>query len=519
MDNQFFIRDTPALTQISGWAGAWTSQPSSYAVAAASTADVVAAVSFARQHNLRLVVKCGGHSYKGTSSSPDSLLIWMRPMDSVTLHDAFVPQGSYGVAPQPAVTIGAGAIWIDAYHAVTTKAGRYVQGGGCTTVGVAGLVQSGGFGSFSKKFGTAAANLLEAEVVTADGVVRIANAHTNPDLFWGLKGGGGSTLGVVTRLTLRTHTLPEQFGGIFTGIKASSDEAYRALLGKVMAFYTQALFNSHWGEQITVRPDNILKIDMLSQGLDRTSIEATWAPLLDWIRAHPEYTFTDPVTVLSIPGRHLWDLEYIQKHIPGVMVADDRAQTPRHHAVWKSDNDQAGWFIHSYKSLWLPAELLGDDRQDDLADALFSASRHWSIGIHFNKGLAGADQAAIERARETATNPRMLDAFALAIVAGGGSPVYPGMPEAKVDESAADTQSARIASAIAELSRAAPDAGTYVSESDYFQRDWQAAFWGTNYARLLGAKHKHDPQGLFFVHHGAGSEGWSKDGFTRLPDF
>jgi hypothetical protein len=323
---------------------------------------------------------------------------------------------------------------------------------------------------------------------------------------------------VVTRLTLRTHTLPEHFGGIFTGIKASSDEAYRALLGKVVTFYAQALFNSHWGEQITVRPDNILKIDMLSQGLDRTSIEATWAPLLDWIRARPEYTSTDPVTVLSIPGRHLWDVEYIQKHIPGVMVVDDRAQTPKHHAAWKSDNDQAGWFIHAYKSMWLPAELLDDGRQVDLADVLFAASRHWSIGIHFNKGLAGADQTAAKRARDTATNPRMLDAFALAIVSGGGSPAYPDMPEATVDMAAAHNQTTRIASAVAELSRAAPAAGAYVSESDYFQRDWQAAFWGTNYPRLLATKRKYDPEGRFFAHHGAGSEEWSEDGFTRRPD-
>jgi FAD/FMN-containing dehydrogenase len=87
--------------------------------------------------------------------------------------------------------LGAGVIWLYAYSAVTTEAGKYVQGGGCTTVGVAGLIQSGGFGSFSKHYGTAASSLLEAEVVTADGKIRIASACTNPDLFSALKGGGG----------------------------------------------------------------------------------------------------------------------------------------------------------------------------------------------------------------------------------------------------------------------------------------------------------------------------------------
>src|SRR5215831_14761501 len=128
---------------------------------------------------------------------------------------------------------GAGAIWMDVYDAVTTRAGRYVQGGGCTTVGVAGLVQGGGFGAFSKGFGTAAANLLEAEVVTADGAVRIANAARNPDLFWALKGGGGGTFGVVTRLTLRTHALPAYVGAVRTMITAASDAAYATLAGQV----------------------------------------------------------------------------------------------------------------------------------------------------------------------------------------------------------------------------------------------------------------------------------------------
>ena len=153
-----------------------------------SEADVVAAVNFARANHLRLVVKGGGHSYQGSSSAPDSLLIWTRAMNRITLHEAFVGTGCEGTqALLPAVTIEAGAIWLPVYEAVTTQGGRYVQGGGCTTVGVAGLIQSGGFGSFSKTYGLAAAGLLEAEIVTADGLVRIANACTHPDLFWASK--------------------------------------------------------------------------------------------------------------------------------------------------------------------------------------------------------------------------------------------------------------------------------------------------------------------------------------------
>ena len=144
--------------------------------------------------------------------------------------------------------MGAGAIWMHAYGAVTTDAGRYVQGGGCGTVGVAGLVQGGGFGSYSKQFGTAGASLIEAEIVTADGVIRIANACSEPDLFWALKGGGAGAFGVVTRITLKTLDLPSAFGVVATTIRAKSDEAYRRLLGKFVAFYAEQLLNPHWGE-------------------------------------------------------------------------------------------------------------------------------------------------------------------------------------------------------------------------------------------------------------------------------
>ena len=193
LKNPFFVGDQVGLTETLGYIDAWTSQPSVYAVAARSASDVAAAVNFARQNNLRLVVKGGGHSYQGTSNAPDSLLIWTRHMNDITMHPSFVPQGCEGkIAAQPAVTLGAGTIWMNAYQAVTTQGGKYVQGGGCTTVGVAGLVQSGGFGSYSMRYGTAAANLLEAEVVTADGQIRIANACNNSDLFFALKGGGGN---------------------------------------------------------------------------------------------------------------------------------------------------------------------------------------------------------------------------------------------------------------------------------------------------------------------------------------
>jgi FAD/FMN-containing dehydrogenase len=513
--NPYYIRDNVALTQTTGWADAWVSQPSAYAVAARNAADVAAAVTFAREHKLRLVVRGGGHSYLGASNAPDSLLVWTRPMDSIVIHDAFVPQGC-STPPQAAVSVGAGNVWLKAYAAVT-KAGRYVQGGGCCTVGVAGLVQGGGFGSFSKQFGVAGASLLEAEIVTADGQVRVANACAHPDLFWALKGGGGGNFGVVTRVTLKTHELPNFLGGAFGAIRAHSDDAYRRLIARFVAFYRERLFNPHWGETVRLGRNNVLEISMVFQGLDQATAAATWKPFLDWVAASPsDYTIVAPVMAIAAPAHFFWDAAFLKKNLPQVIRSDDRPGAPEDAVYWAANVGEAGWYVHDYESVWLPQSLLADDAQARLVEALFKASRPWSLQLHFNKGLAGAPEEALAAARDTPMNPDVVDAFALVIASASSPPAVAGIAGHEPDLARARKEAANVAATLAEIRKVAPEAGTYVAESSYFQKDWQRAYWGGNYARLQGVKQTYDPEGLFFVHHCAGSEAWSADGFTRL---
>jgi FAD/FMN-containing dehydrogenase len=361
----------------------------------------------------------------------------------------------------------------------------------------------------------AAASLLEAEVVTADGTVRIVNACTNPDLFWAIKGGGGGSFGVVTRLTLRTHEVPEFFGAVFATVKAWSPEAFRRLIGNVIEFYTDALFNPNWGEQIAFRPGNELGISMLFQGLDQAQAEAIWRPFFDWVAARPEDFSVEPEpTVIAAPARNFWDPEFLRQ-LPGLALADDRPGAPEGNVFWASNLGEAGQFLHGYRSTWIPAAFLGSERQQALADALFRAARHWNVTLHINKGLAGAPEWAVAAARDTATNPAVLDAFALAISGAEGPPSYPGIAGHEPDVAIARNEAAAVGRAMDEIRSLLPSVGSYVSESDYFEPGWQEAFWGPNYPRLRAVKDDYDPDGLFFVHHGVGSEDWSPDGFTR----
>lgn len=470
--NPLFLGDHLAGTQVSGWLDAWKPAPSAYAVRARNAAGVAAAVRFARDHRLRFVVKDGGHSYQGTSSAPDSLLVWTRAMNRIQLHDAFVAQSCTGQEPVSAVTIEAGAIWIDAYDAVTTKAGRYVQGGGCATVGVAGLVQSGGFGSLSKRFGTAAGSLLEAEVVTADGVVRTVNPCNDPDLFWALKGGGG-TFGIVTRLTLRTHELPDRIGYVGGTIQARSADAMRELIARFLAFYADALLNPRGAR---------------SSGSVRTTRSGSrWCARVSSARRSRRSgvrssTGSGLRRSTRPPTRGRRAGERLPLRVRFALAAGRAARARRARAARRR-------------------ALRGEPALAGRAALQQGARRR-----------AGRGRRRRARHRDQPRRARRLRARDHRERAG------PPLDWLPLYSSWARSRARDVDAAAAELRKIVPDAGSYVSESSYFNASWQTAFWGANYSRLREVKTRYDPDGLFFVHHGVGSEEWSADGFERLRD-
>jgi FAD/FMN-containing dehydrogenase len=185
-----------------------------------TAADVVAALAFAARAGLEVSVRGGGHNVAGRAVVDDGLMIDLAQMKDIAVDPA-----------ARTATAGAGVTWRELNDAAAAH-GLAVTGGAVSSTGIAGLTLGGGLGWLMAKHGLAADNLLAAEVVTAAGAVVRADAETEPDLYWALRGGGGN-FGVVTSFTYRLHPVTTVIGGLI----AHPIEAAPALL----RFYREAV--------------------------------------------------------------------------------------------------------------------------------------------------------------------------------------------------------------------------------------------------------------------------------------
>jgi FAD/FMN-containing dehydrogenase len=177
----------------------WDKRPA-LIVRCASTADVVAAVNYGRKEGLITAVRCGGHNGAGLGSVDDGLVIELSGLKTVDVD----PNAK-------TVRVGGGCVWGEVDGA-TGKHGLASPSGIISTTGVGGLTLGGGIGHLTRKCGLAIDNILEAEVVLADGSVVTANENENPDLYWGIRGGGGN-FGIVTSFLFRLHDVPGVVAG------------------------------------------------------------------------------------------------------------------------------------------------------------------------------------------------------------------------------------------------------------------------------------------------------------------
>jgi FAD/FMN-containing dehydrogenase len=183
------------------WNGAHDARTPAAVAVCTGVADVIAALGFARAHHLTVAVRGGGHSVAGLSTVEGGMLIDLSPMRNVR------------VDPEARIAyVGPGAVWGDVDHEAQ-QFGLATTGGLVSTTGVAGFTLGGGIGWLMRQYGLAADNLVGADVVTADGRLVHASETENPDLLWGLRGGGGN-FGIVTSFELALHPVgPEVYAG------------------------------------------------------------------------------------------------------------------------------------------------------------------------------------------------------------------------------------------------------------------------------------------------------------------
>jgi len=181
-------------------------------VRSAGAADVVRAVRFARDHDLELSVRAGGHNIAGNAVREGALLVDLTPMKSVQVD----PNGRTARV-EPGVLLGEFDNEAQAFGLATPL-------GINSTTGVAGLTLGGGFGWTSRKLGMSIDNLLSVDIVTADGELRRASGSENEDLFWAVRGGGGN-YGIVTSFEFRLHPVgPEVLSGLIFYPQAKAAE-------------------------------------------------------------------------------------------------------------------------------------------------------------------------------------------------------------------------------------------------------------------------------------------------------
>ena len=189
-------------------------------VRAADVADVIAAVRHARDHDLLLAVRGGGHSIAGFSTCDRGMVLDLGALRGIRIDPA-----------SRTVRAEAGCTWADLDHA-THAFGLATTGGIVSTTGIAGLTLGGGIGHLARRCGLVVDNLVSADLVTADAEFLTCDADRDPELFWALRGGGGN-FGVVTSLEYRLHPVDQVLGGpTFYPLDGEVMRGYRRLIAE-----------------------------------------------------------------------------------------------------------------------------------------------------------------------------------------------------------------------------------------------------------------------------------------------
>ncbi|KAM6497608.1 FAD binding domain containing protein [Amanita muscaria] len=424
-------------------------------VDARNVGDVQAAVNFTAKHYLRLVIKNTGHDVLGRSMARGAFMLRTHNLKDIAYDEAFILSGAPpNCQTYKALTVGAGVEWHKAYE-VAKDHGRAIVGATSLSVGAAGgWIQGGGHSALSPIYGLGVDNALQFTVVLASGQYITANKYQYQDLFGALRGGGGGTYGVVIPVTYRTHDiLPTTL--------------IQLLVTFQLITIQPALQDAGWGgfaylSETGINSFTFVPDDSLAQG------DAIWLSFIIRIRAAGV-----PVTVhkQSFPSFY----EAARPYFGGQGLIGTPSEFISRFLSRRMAQEQPGNVAKV--SLGLRGSTVA---LLSVAGGVVSKVNPDSTGLHpsWREALGTIESmttweectpaAEINRLRQIAT----------------------------VDLEALDTTS--------------PDSGTYLNSASLYEKDFRKAFFGTRYPRLKAIKKAYDPDDLFLVAEGVGSDDWDK---------
>ncbi|KAI1174422.1 putative isoamyl alcohol oxidase [Nemania sp. FL0916] len=432
----------------------------SYSIQVKTADDVKDAFTFASRTRTTLSIKNSGHDYNGRSTGPGSLSIWTRELQDMSYTPNFVPGGCKNQRGIPAITVGAGVNFDQVYSFANQKGVTYL-GGSASTVGASGgWVMTGGHGILSRPYGLGVDRVLQFEVVTPDGVRRIANSCQNQDLFWALRGGGGATFGVVLSTTSRVEPKLE-LSVAYISLPATAPAQVQADWQNLLVNSTIKWAGEGWG------------------GYQGVGISVVATPLLSLPQA--QASMAQLATLAQANGGTV-DIEsfpdfysvYLKYFIPTARAAG-------------ISSFSHNWMIPS--SAYATKEGL-----KDINDHL-----NWLSSVGLAPGfLVTTPYLYSGNGNTTSTTEAWRDSAALLTVGTGWN----------YNSSLDDKK--KVAKLLLEASDRAqklwPKSGAYANEAHPWIKNWQSSFWGKNYQKLAQLKHKYDPDQLLGCWHCVGSE-------------
>ncbi|TWU71201.1 hypothetical protein ED733_002436 [Metarhizium rileyi] len=455
----------------------------SYSIAVTGADDVVAGIRFAKTKNVRLVIKNTGHDLLGKSTARGGLGLWMHNLKTSKLMLDYKSSHYMG----PAIKLGAGIRAYEAYETVHA-AGYSVVGGDCPTIGITGgYTQGGGHSPLNGAYGMAADQVLEWELVTADGSHLTATPTSHNDLYWALSGGGPGTFAVVLSMTVKIH--PEApVGGAKLKFNGSS---------VTKSTYTKAM-KSWWA----ALPDLV----------------DTGATVI-WSVSSAGFSL-NILTALNKTARQVEQMLNPFLHQLDDLVVPYDFTTTETASYYKHYNDTNGplpygvWPATTFFSgrLIPRAIVQTDDGISSLTlamDAIIEdeSAGSWYYGCQaFNvRNISHPDNAVVSHWRDAIGFCLFISPWdwtvpwseMLARKRHLGQVIYPA------------------------IEAATPGGGAYLNEVDPFvyppgSSGWQKAFYGENYAKLRWIKDRWDPESVFYAYTAVGSEHWVTDDSGRL---